>query len=55
MAHNHFSNGMHQNRRTANQISQNNYDYELKKLMEQERRVAAAQVGTRRKYLLKYF
>jgi hypothetical protein len=40
MAHNNFPN----NRRLPLMTNQDNYEYELKKIMEQERRSMAAQV-----------
>ncbi len=40
MAYNNFSNGP----RLSSMVNQDNYEYELKKLMEQERRSMATQV-----------
>ncbi len=44
MAHNNFPNDINNNRRVSSMANQNNYEYELKKLMEHERRSIAAQV-----------
>ena len=38
--------------RANNQVFQDNYDYELMKIMEQERQLNAGQVGDRRLFFL---
>jgi hypothetical protein len=53
MAYNNFPNGINNNRRMVNQMSPDNYEYEVQKLMEQERRLNAIQVDFIEKNLFK--